>query len=241
MSKMVICRMDLVICVNRELFGLTLELGAPDAKVILAPGILPPTDRCQDRDMVNPAVWEFLEGKNPILAANGKVSWYQGVDLYGLDLLIDLVAQLKHDYPKIALIVCFWDHAPEDGERVRDLNKKAADAGLAQSVYLNTAPGVFIPVLAKSSVFIRPTATDGDANSIREALALGTPAVASDVVDRPDGCLIHRNRDLDSLVEKTRIALESQSDDRLSPSMTLTGQSRERINSYIDSLEKIAE
>lgn len=241
LSKKVICRMDLVVCVNRELLCLVLELGAPDDSVILAPGFLPPTDRCQDPNLVNRAVWEFLEGKQPVLAANGKIGWYQGVDLYGLDLLIDLAAYLRHDYPKIALIVCFWDHAPEDDERLRDLNKKAAELGLAHSVFLNTASGVFVPVLAKSNVFVRPTATDGDANSIREALAMRIPVVASDVVDRPDGCLVHRNRDLDSLVEKTRIALGSQSADRPSTSMMLTGQSRECIDTYIDCLEKIAE
>lgn len=241
LSKNVIRRMDLVICVNRELLRLTLELGTPEDRVILAPGFLPPTDRCRDRNLVDRTVWEFLAGKSPILAANGKVGWYKDTDLYGLDLLIELVARLKHDFPKIGLIVCFWDHAPEDDVRLRELNKKAADVGLEKSVFLNTASGVFLPVLAMSNVFIRPTATDGDANSVREALAMRIPVVASDVVNRPDGCLVHRNRDLDSLVEKTRIAFESKSTEIVSTSEMFTSKLQERIDAYIDCLEEIVE
>ncbi|HET9594605.1 MAG TPA: glycosyltransferase, partial [Anaeromyxobacteraceae bacterium] len=45
-------------------------------------------------------------------------------------------------------------------------------------------------VVAASDVFVRPTTADGDALSVREALALGRPVVASAVGDRPPGCLL---------------------------------------------------
>ena len=45
--------------------------------------------------------------------------------------------------------------------------------------------GPFIPVLRLTDVLLKPTNTDGDAISVREALYLGVPVVASDVVERP--------------------------------------------------------
>jgi glycosyltransferase involved in cell wall biosynthesis len=49
----------------------------------------------------------------------------------------------------------------------------------------------FLPVYAVADVFLRPTTTDGDANSIREALHFGIPVVASDVIPRPAGCRLY--------------------------------------------------
>ena len=236
----VIRRFDLVICVNHELEDKVLEIGAPRDRVIHAPGFLPPTKRCMDEKMVDPSVWEFLKDKHPILSANGKVRWYQGTDLYGLDLLIDLVAELKGEYPNIALIVCFWDHNSKDDERVNELNKKANILGLSDSILFNLSSGVFLPVLANSNVFVRPTATDGDANSVREALAMGVPVVASDVVVRPEGCFIHANRDLASIVDQTRAAIRSIHFNKVGRKIVLPPQSKIQIDNYVERLATIA-
>ena len=40
-------------------------------------------------------------------------------------------------------------------------------------------------MLRLTDVLLKPTNTDGDAISVREALYLGVPVVASDVVERP--------------------------------------------------------
>jgi glycosyltransferase involved in cell wall biosynthesis len=47
-----------------------------------------------------------------------------------------------------------------------------------------------LAVMAASDVFVRPTRADGDAVSVREALAVGRPVVASAVGHRPPGCLL---------------------------------------------------
>jgi len=44
--------------------------------------------------------------------------------------------------------------------------------------------------VAAADVFVRPTLADGDAISVREALALGRPTVASAVGARPSGALV---------------------------------------------------
>ena len=57
-------------------------------------------------------------------------------------------------------------------------------------------------MLKHCDLFVRPTSTDGDAVSIREALWLGVPTVASDAVARPAGVATFRSRDADDLARK---------------------------------------
>ena len=61
--------------------------------------------------------------------------------------------------------------------------------GLGRAVHLLGTLGRerALAVVAAADLFVRPSRADGDALSIREALALGRPVVASDVVARPPG------------------------------------------------------
>ncbi|GAB4224278.1 MAG: hypothetical protein Kow0062_25750 [Acidobacteriota bacterium] len=61
--------------------------------------------------------------------------------------------------------------------------------------------------IAKCDVLVRPTLADGDAVSIREALALGLGVVASDVVQRPPETWTYRVNDGDDLVRKVLLAI----------------------------------
>ena len=55
--------------------------------------------------------------------------------------------------------------------------------------------------LASANMFIRATNTDGDSVSIRESLYLEKVTIASDVVARPYGVHIFKNRNINSLSE----------------------------------------
>ena len=67
------------------------------------------------------------------------------------------------------------------------------------------------PVLKKSALFIRPTKTDGDALSLREALYYQVPTVASDVVYRPEGTYLYSAGAKDALVSEMKKILLSDS------------------------------
>lgn len=64
------------------------------------------------------------------------------------------------------------------------------------------AHGEALAVLAEADVFVRPTLADGDAITIREALALGCAVVASDVGHRPAECLTFPARDVGALLAR---------------------------------------
>jgi glycosyltransferase involved in cell wall biosynthesis len=228
-----------VICVSRALYDCAGKLGVAPEKLHWSPGFLPPDAATITRDGVAPAVWPFIDAHNPIVAANGKVDWYQGQDLYGLDMLVDLAARLKRDYPKIGVVVCFWDHQPQDQAYLDKLIASARDKGVADNILFNTVSGEFVPVLSHADLFVRPTNTDGDANSIREALYLGLPAIASDAVERPAGAKLFKSRDSDDFERIVRAELAgADKKDRAKP--ILAPEDAARIDRYLDLLCDLA-
>ena len=54
---------------------------------------------------------------------------------------------------------------------------------------------------------VRSTFVDGDAITVREALAFGVPVVASDTAFRPEGVTLFRKGDVSDLVAKLRQVL----------------------------------
>jgi glycosyltransferase involved in cell wall biosynthesis len=74
-----------------------------------------------------------------------------------------------------------------------------------------------LAVIARSGIFVRSTFSDGDAISVREAIALGTPVIASDVVSRPAGTICFKTGDASDLASKINsLLLET----RHSPTIT---------------------
>jgi glycosyltransferase involved in cell wall biosynthesis len=200
-------RMALVVCVSKELLDAVKLLGVATNRIVHAPGFLPPSATCANNANVSQRVMDYCQSGEPLIVANGRIKEYEGHDLYGLDLIVQLAGRLLKDFPNLRVVVCFWDFAGEDQSRLDELLKMADKLGALDCIMFNTESGVFIPVLRMGTVFVRPTSTDGDANSIREALALGVPAVASDVVTRPVGCIEFLNRDLDDFECKVRRTL----------------------------------
>jgi glycogen synthase len=103
---------------------------------------------------------------------------------YGASLLLDAFAALP--LPDKGLIV----HGPGTRALADDVSRR----GLRHSVaLLGELPRErALAVVAACDVFVRPTLADGDSVSVREALALGRPVVASAVGHRPEGVLTFR-------------------------------------------------
>jgi glycosyltransferase involved in cell wall biosynthesis len=76
-------------------------------------------------------------------------------------------------------------------------------------------------VMARSRAFVRPTRADGDSISVREALALQVPTVASDAAPRPEGTHLFAAGDVDDLVRAVEDALSSRPPSGLAATDTL--------------------
>jgi glycogen(starch) synthase len=62
-------------------------------------------------------------------------------------------------------------------------------------------------LMSRSDVFLRPTLEDGDSISVREAISLGVPVVASRTGARPAGAILFEPGNMEDMLSKLDLAL----------------------------------
>ena len=117
--------------------------------------------------------------------------------VYGRALAFAALARLRERYPDVGLVLFGpATSAPEVDADARALEVEGLIERLGDLDHEQA-----LGVIARADVFLRPTSADGDAISVREALALGVRCVASDAAVRPKGVHLFRTGDADALVE----------------------------------------
>jgi glycosyltransferase involved in cell wall biosynthesis len=205
-------RTSYIILSNPDYVQLVEALGIHRERIAVVPAFIPPVVDERDDRQISADIWAFCRAHTPLLLSNGTVAFYRGQDLYGLDLLIELVRLLSADYPQVGL-VCPLRPITGHVEQAywADLQRRVAAYGLSEHFcWIAEGVPVLYPLMRHSDLFVRPTNTDGDAVSIREALYFGVPTLASDVSPRPQGTVLFRNRDLDDLILQTKRVLSGK-------------------------------
>ncbi|MCB9849358.1 MAG: glycosyltransferase [Phycisphaerales bacterium] len=201
-------RAERVFAPNPDLAERIASIGFDAKRIDIIPPFIPPaTDAVATEIPVE--VQRFCEGKGPFLVANGAYVLVNDQDVYGLRALAQLVRELLPRFPRLAVVVYMRAGAHREMSEFADLIAEVHESPLRDHLLLYDSTGEFFPVLAIADVFLRPTTTDGDANSIREALHVGVPVVASDVIPRPEGCRTYPANTPDAL----RTTVESVLDD----------------------------
>lgn len=198
---------DSFIATNNEIKEKLIRIGASSHKVKVIPAFLPPQLSSGDFGSVPDSASAFMKSHDPLISANGyQISFFQGEDLYGIDLCIDLCYALKKVWAEVGLIFCL----PTIGDPTyfSKLQKRIHDLGIDKNFLFVTGSVNLPPILKQSDLFIRPTNTDSYGVSIAEALYLGTPAIASDVCERPTGTMLFPSRNLDELIRLSKKVLE---------------------------------
>ena len=161
-----------------------------------------------------PQIWEtydretvqFVESRKPLIIANAwKIVSDQGVDLYGLDMCVDLTAELKRTHPQVGLLFALADVGDE--EYYREINRRIDELGIRDNFHFMTGQRQLWPLFRKADLMVRPTSSDGYGVSIAEALHFGCPAVASDVCPRCDGTVVFSSRDAQAFLSSCRKVL----------------------------------
>jgi glycogen synthase len=139
------------------------------------------------------ALRRFFQRRSPVLAYAHHPS-----RVYGRQVLFEALAKLRRRVPHVGLAMFGVATASDE---VRDDARRAGVQDLIED--LGELPHLeALAVVEHASAFVRPTLADGDALTVREALALGTPCVASDASARPEGALVFHAGDPDDLADK---------------------------------------
>lgn len=151
---------------------------------------------------------EFRNKHTYLLAACAKASnLYQGEDIYGVDLCVELIHRLTNKFRNIGLVL-----AIPGGQGTNYCcahQRRAEELGVSDNILWLHELGVFHPLLKQSDLFLRPTNTDGFSLSVAEAIEYGVPTVASDAVPRPEACVLFNSRDLNDFLEAVTNALDN--------------------------------
>ncbi len=162
--------------------------GAPD-KIMVVPGFVGFSG--QAPQPLPQEITEFCRRHDPVLGAAVTAS-----PEYGIPLALQALARIGQDYSKAGLIL--FGVGPEVAEALSDLAPVREHVLLAGVLSPNVARGV----MSVLNVFLRPTYFDGDSVSVREALALGIPVVASATGMRPASVVTFQVGDCDDLCKK---------------------------------------
>ncbi|MFL5319115.1 MAG: glycosyltransferase family 4 protein [Myxococcaceae bacterium] len=123
--------------------------------------------------------------------------------VYGRELMFRALKELSAHYPELGLAV--FGPGTHSSEFERDASSFGVTGLIEKLGELQHEQA--LAVMAASDAFVRPTTADGDAISVREALTLGVPTVASDVCKRPEGARVFKGGDAASLCDAIRDAL----------------------------------
>ena len=193
-------RFDRIVVVNRELEQLFVRFGCAPSRIRV---ILPhphPDRAAAEREVLEPGLEAFRRAHDPLLVSVNLLE-----PEYDIALQIDALAAIRDGHPQAGLVVV--GSGSQDGE----IRRVAASSPVAEHTLVtgDVAHGQTLALILRAGALLRTTRFDGDSISVREALALGTPVVATDTGMRPDGCHLFPVGSLSGLVEAARGALDA--------------------------------
>ena len=185
-----------LICVNDRIAASLMNEGIHANRILIAPAFSIDVDLSEVE--LSTQCSGFIDSHNPLLSCMG---FFQ--PQYGLELVLEAIAELKSKYPQIGLVVL--SSGESDNFYFEKVKYYKCDDHV---LVVRDLPHLdSLKVLSKSTLFIRPTFYDGDAISVREALAIGVPVIASDTDYRPAGSMLFRKGDVQDLILKVKDVL----------------------------------
>jgi glycosyltransferase involved in cell wall biosynthesis len=201
-----------VIAVSREIAtGVERCVAARPVRVL--PAFVEPEPSELSSQVLDDRLAQFVLQRGPtLLVSCSQIAASEGdADPYGLDLAVDAFCELASDRADLQMAM-FVGRAPKNrAERdyLGRLTRRIEASGISDRFLMCIEVPLVPAFKAKEVIYLRPTRTDGDAVSVREALSMGVPVIASDVVVRPPGtALVPVNESLATAVEQL---LESSS------------------------------
>ena len=154
---------------------------------VLLSAFLPPIAEGTVPDYVYEAINNAHMKGRIVVVSNASVMSFTdfGEEIYGIGFAIEFFKK-KPEY-----FFCVSDPSGQYKESFENPELK--------NVLFITEKHSFYKLMTLADVMLRPTATDGDALSVKEGLFLKKKVIATDRVDRPEGVLLFHYNDSESL------------------------------------------
>ncbi len=169
-------RFDGIVAVNPEIAKMFVRFGVPRGRVrMIAPHALPPAP---PRTEMPDRLCEFFDAHSPVLLSVGLLERE-----YDLPLQIEALGTIRERFPNAGLALI------GAGSLEADLQRRIAAQPWAPHILLcgDVPHRGTLAAIAGADALLRTTLYDGDSVSVREALHLGTPVIATDNGMRPAG------------------------------------------------------
>jgi len=202
--------MSRVIAANTHVRDMVERVADCGDRISVIPAFIPPVQRPEDEATISEDIIRFCAEHDPVILAIGAATFAGGnVDLYGIDMTVELVDRLRKSYPRIGVLWSLLTIIGDSPEYAEETREQVERHGLEDHWLFSPPQDVFYPVYGLVDLLVRPTATDGDAISVREALHYGVPVVASDAAPRPSSTIEFRSRDQEDFERVVRRTLEN--------------------------------
>lgn len=183
-------RFDRIITVNEQLVEMFERFGVSPSRIrLIEPHSvsLPP-----DHVALTDTLRSFFESHNPVLLTVGLLETH-----YDLSLQINVLEDIRKEWPSAGLAIV------GSGSIEEELARQIAGKTYAEHVLLcgDVEHEVTLQAIRESDLFLRTTFYDGDSISVREAIHLGVPVIATANGMRPQGVHLVPVSDQAALVE----------------------------------------
>lgn len=163
----------------------------PENGVVL-PAFIPPTIKNELPQTIMEIFNRYAETFVTVSSASGRLA--DGSDLYGFDIILEAIPMVTVDNSAFIFVDVNGKMKDRYSEKIKNIENETGK----KIIFIDQEVD-FPALLYLSSALIRATRSDGDSLSVREALSLGVPVLASDCVCRPEGCRLFKSGDAKDL------------------------------------------
>jgi glycosyltransferase involved in cell wall biosynthesis len=177
LAGFVLRRFDGLIGVNPEIISFFQRLGiAPNRTRLIYPHSFLPEEN--SAAALPEPLASFFSEHGPVLISVGLLE-----PEYDLPLQIEVLGQVRQEFPSAGLLLI------GSGSLEQELRNSIHASSYGEHILLcgDVPHAITMAAISRANLMLRTTLFDGDAVSVREALHLGTPVIASDNGMRPAG------------------------------------------------------
>jgi glycosyltransferase involved in cell wall biosynthesis len=199
LARLACLQYERIVCVNPKIAETIASLGIPAERIDIMAAFLPPSRR---RVPLPESLEQWFKAHDPVVST---ALFFRPE--YGVEILIRAIARIREQFPRLGCLIM------GSGPDQMAAEMHIEDQGLTGSFRLqgDVDHDLCLAAIGQSALFVRPTFEDGDSISVREALALGVPVVASAVGTRPEGVHLFERGNAEALAAEMIRALSSKS------------------------------